>query len=417
MGEPDVRRCFFVTSSYLSTATVLYQRGGFSDEAITKLQARTAALSFDEIYAPGAKYELDPLETILAAYRAQLFGAVPKTLPHPPLPNAAGTEDQAPPAEDAAPAEEEAAPDDGAGADGPTPKTMPSIALARHAWQALMDGSWPALAAGYTFDLHPLSNEKPYFAAYLRPRDLPAVLDRLDLLQDEWGYLLLWATLFIACASGLLLIALPAIFGWRSLFARCPGKAGTLLYFACLGMGYIMVEVALISHFTLALSNATVSAAVLITGMLVFSGIGSLVAERHLDRARTRLPFVFATIALLLVAYGFGIDRALDWVGTLPYTWRLPCCFALIFPPAFLMGMPMPTGMTWLARLGKAPLFLWAWGVNGCMSVVGAAAVPILATSFGVGAALVAAGALYLLAVPGLFALLRPLPGGAAAVA
>ena len=43
----------------------------------------------------------------------------------------------------------------------------------------------------------------------------------------------------------------------------------------------------------------------------------------------------------------------------------------------------MSTAMTWLARLGKDHMFLWAWGINGCFSVIGAALVPIIATSFG----------------------------------
>ena len=89
----------------------------------------------------------------------------------------------------------------------------------------------------------------------------------------------------------------------------------------------------------------------------------------------------------------------------------------LILPPALLMGMPMPTGMTWLARLGKEQMFVWAWGVNGCMSVVGAAAVPILATSFGLSTALIIASVLYLLAIPGLHTLLRPVPDHAAPTA
>ena len=143
----------------------------------------------------------------------------------------------------------------------------------------------------------------------------------------------MWATLIIACCAGAVLIALPAVFGWRGLLARCPGKLGTLFYFACLGAGYIMVEVVLISHFILALSNATVSATVLITGMLVFSGLGSLCADRYLDNARRVMPFVFVAIAALLIGYGLTIDSALDAIGNLPYAWRLPCCFLLILPP------------------------------------------------------------------------------------
>ena len=105
------------------------------------------------------------------------------------------------------------------------------------------------------------------------PKDLPEIADRLELFQDEWGYLLLWATLAIACVSGLVLIAIPVVFGWRTAFGRYPGKAQTIVYFACLGFGYITVEVGLIAQFIQALSNATVSASVLITGMLVFSSL------------------------------------------------------------------------------------------------------------------------------------------------
>ena len=84
-------------------------------------------------------------------------------------------------------------------------------------------------------------------------------------------------------------------------------------------------------------------------------------------------------------------------------------CFALIFPPAFLMGFPMPIAMTSLARLGKDHMFLWAWGINGCFSVIGAALVPIIATSFGLNAVLMIAGVAYLLAMPAFFAVLLPL--------
>ena len=73
------------------------------------------------------------------------------------------------------------------------------------------------------------------------------------------------------------------------------------------------------------------------------------------------------------------------------------------------MGFPMAVGMTWLARLGKDEMFIWAWGINGCFSVVGAAAVPILATSFGLSSVLNVSALAYLLAIAGLFAVLLPL--------
>ena len=48
---------FFVVSSYLSTATVLYKNGGFTPEEIARLREHTRAMSFDEIYYPGFAFD------------------------------------------------------------------------------------------------------------------------------------------------------------------------------------------------------------------------------------------------------------------------------------------------------------------------------------------------------------------------
>jgi hypothetical protein len=124
------------------------------------------------------------------------------------------------------------------------------------------------------------------------------------------------------------------------------------------------------------------------------------------------MPKVFVAIGAILIIYGLSLDRVLDFIGTVPYLARLLLCFVLVFPPAFLMGFPMPTAMTTLGRLGKQHMFLWAWGINGCFSVIGAALVPVLATSFGLTAVLWVAGVAYLIAIPAFFAVLLPLKPG-----
>jgi len=60
------------------------------------------------------------------------------------------------------------------------------------------------------------------------------------------------------------------------------------------------------------------------------------------------------------------------------------------------------------SRLGKSDMFVWAWGINGCFSVVGAAAVPLLATTFGLSAVLATGGVAYLIAIPAFLAVLLP---------
>ena len=59
--------------------------------------------------------------------------------------------------------------------------------------------------------------------------------------------------------------------------------------------------------------------------------------------------------------------------------------------------------MTGLAWLYNHPMRLWAWGINGRFSVIGAAAVPIVATGFGLSARLLTAGLACLVAAPAVF--------------
>ncbi len=393
----------FVASSYLSTTTVLYKKGGFTSDEIAKLSDYTQAMSFDEIYSPGFAYDTAKTERLLAQYRDSIFGngAGGDAATGDATTAPSGDTSQAGAADGSTAA-------DSPPADGTDMAPMPATTMGRLVWHYLIHGGWPAIAGQYVFDVRPLTNDRPYFAGYEKLRDLPKTLDRLDLFQDDWGYLVLWATLGVAAFAALSLILVPVVFGWRAAFARVPGKLGTIVYFACLGLGYIMVEVGLISRFTLALSNPTISAAVLISGMLVFSGLGSLVSERIAERARGILPLILAGIAALLVTYAFALAPVLDWIDGLAYPLRLLLSVGVVAPPAFLMGFPMATGMGWLARLDKEHMFVWAWGINGCFSVVGAAAMPIIATSFGLSVVLEVSGAAYLLAIPAFFALLRP---------
>ena len=397
-GSSDIGQSFYAVSTYLSTTTVLYKRGAFRPEELAKLRAHSKAMSFDEVTAPDFAYDASRTDKTLDAYRESIFGAG-----KPSQPGGAPVGSEVDPT---APAD----PIDGSDTSAePAPTQLPAITMAQLTWHSLIHGGFDDMARRYVFDTRPLTNDRPYFAAYVKPKDLPHVTDRLELFQDEWGYLLLWATLGMAAAAAAVLVLIPLALDLPTLFSRYPGRLGTIVYFGCLGLGYIMVEVTLIAKFVLPLANPTISASILITGMLFFSGLGSLVSDRILGSHRRVMPVVFCAIAALLIAYGLFLDPVLDAIGEFDYGARLCACLLLTAPPAFLMGMPMPTAMASLGRLGKEHMFLWAWGINGCASVIGAAAVPLIATSFGLASVLMLAGAAYLIALPSFFSVLRPL--------
>jgi hypothetical protein len=262
--------------------------------------------------------------------------------------------------------------------------------------------------AGYVFNDEPLTNERPYFAGYLKIPDLPKFIDKLEAIYDEWGYLLLWATLLLSVLFGFILMLLPMIFGWRAFFQRHRGKFGVIVYFLCLGLGYIFVEIAMISKYILCLGNATVSVAILITGMLLFSGLGSYLSARFMPVAGRAIIVICSSITAILVLYAAYLDRILGLVGLWPYGTKIIFCLLLLFPVAFLMGFPFALGMSTLSRLKKEHFFVWAWGINGSFSVVGSVLVPIISVSLGISTVILVAAVIYFIALPAFFRLQAP---------
>ena len=123
--------------------------------------------------------------------------------------------------------------------------------------------------------------------------------------------------------------------------------------------------------------------------MIVFSG----------DMDKVLAAFVIATgaVAGLAVFYLFALPPLFERLIILVEPARIAVSLALIAPLAFFMGMPFPLG---LSRLSDASprLVPWAWGVNGCASVLSAILATILAMHFGFTVVVASALVLYVAA-------------------
>jgi uncharacterized membrane protein len=79
---------------------------------------------------------------------------------------------------------------------------------------------------------------------------------------------------------------------------------------------------------------------------------------------------------------------------TLPISIKILITILLIAPLAFFMGMPFPMALAGLAK--HANQFVpWAWGINGCASVISAVLATLLAIHFGFTAVILFALILY----------------------
>lgn len=213
------------------------------------------------------------------------------------------------------------------------------------------------------------------------------------------GIAILGITLVISLVAVVAFLLLPLALSAQ---ARA-GRRIYLLYFVTIGLGYIMVEIALIQRFVLFLGHPTYALTVVVFLMLLSSGLGSLLSRRWIREPR-QVAGALVFIAAILSIYVFSLPNLLASQVGLPIVIKLAISAILIIPLGFAMGMPFPTGLRAVStKAGNEPLregaVEWAWAMNAASSVLGSVLAIVVAIQFGLNMTLTCAVAAYVCAL------------------
>ncbi len=314
---------------------VLIARDAFTPGRVARLQAFCDERSFDLSYAPGVD--------ALAAGRTVWNELAPVSLD----------------------------PNDAVMASGVTDAIAAEAAL-------ILGGTAPPDA----FDRSPITADRPWLAPLVRLGALGLALARVEVLpQQEIPLLVNVAVLAQALLMALLVCALP-LFSRRALGVRAGLLGRALVYFPALGLGFLFVEIALIEHASLLLGDRISGFALVLTAMLVFSGLGAMLAGRFVaDPRRGLLLAVLVVLAWSLVAL-FGLRPGVMALLDLPVVLRVLAVVLAVAPLAVAMGLPFPLGLDRFQAEGPG-LLPWAWALNGAFSVIATPLANLLAHAEG----------------------------------
>ncbi len=244
----------------------------------------------------------------------------------------------------------------------------------------------------YPFQLAPTSDNQPFFSQFLRWSRVDSLIDHFGQRTVpfiELGVLVAGLAATILTLLAVILIILP--------LARLPGETGsrrqTFLYFGGLGVGYMWFELAMIHRFEFYLGQPVYAASLVVAVLLIGSAIGSAISSRCSEsRASRSAIMVFLTLCIYTILLSPILQASLQ----LPFVLRIAFSIVLLVPAALLMGMPFPLGLRLLNQRHAAGV-PWAWGINGCLSVVGAAVATLIAVEAGYNTLLLLAAGAYLL--------------------
>ncbi|MEM3084512.1 MAG: hypothetical protein QXU32_12100 [Nitrososphaerales archaeon] len=209
--------------------------------------------------------------------------------------------------------------------------------------------------------VHPVTDDSPYYLTFEKP--LPPIL--LSLLYTSFAIVALFVGAPIARA-----------------FVKQKMSTSTFYvipYFAALGTGFMLIEVALLQRLILLLGNPTSTLAILLFTLLLAGGAGSLASTRIMNNKTRNLVFVIGGIAAIVLLYAFSISSIISVFMPEPFIIRALASVAILTPLGFLLGMPFPTGMR-ITKAYQPANVAWMWAINGAFSVLGA----VMATGIGI---------------------------------
>jgi hypothetical protein len=246
----------------------------------------------------------------------------------------------------------------------------------------------------YPLEVRPTTDDRPFFFHTTRLRNQFQVAFGRSMLFGN-GLSALLTLMGISAALVVLFIIGPLALGGER---PERGWAGWLAYFAALGAGFMLLEVALLQRLVLLLGHPVFSLTVTLFALLLGTGLGSLLSRR-VPQEGTRSFALRATAAVILtgVAAIAILPRVIDVAIPWPLPARVLVAAALMLPAGVLLGVPLPSGMRLLAATRPA-LIPWGWGMNGAFSVVGATLAVFIAMNWGFSATLLASALVYALA-------------------
>jgi hypothetical protein len=155
-----------------------------------------------------------------------------------------------------------------------------------------------------------------------------------------------------------------------------------LLFFAAIGLGFMLIEISQMQRLIVFLGHPTYALSVVLFSLLLSSGFGSYTTRNITQAGRDALGRLLLLLVAMLV-FGVLTPYATSAFASSVNAVRIVVAAGILFPLGFFMGMAFPLGLKLAASQVDAltPAF---WGVNGATSICGSVLAAAISMNAGI---------------------------------
>lgn len=231
--------------------------------------------------------------------------------------------------------------------------------------------------------IEPPTDDRPFFFFVTRFSNLFSTLGTVPVNEQANSKAisilttLLWTVLVLTAAC----LILPLAVRFRT--TKLGDVAPLLLHFACIGMGFMLIEISLIQRLSIFLGHPIFGLAVVLFSLLLGTSLGSLLSERLVVDLKKQAAKILAAIPAALFLLGVLVVTACETLGQGPTPIRIGAAVLTVLPVGIALGFGFPLGMRMAIAQGRQDLTPWFWGINGAFSVVSSVLAILLSIALG----------------------------------
>lgn len=254
----------------------------------------------------------------------------------------------------------------------------------------------------YPYDISVITDDNPFFYKYYKFNSFNlfhpyAVHHTGPIVFLTQAMILLQAILFI-----FLFIFFPLVLFKKKALKNMPTTSilPFIVFFGCIGTGFMFIEIPLMQRFVLLLGNPIYSISVVLAVLLTATGTGSLLVPSLEKMAKSKNTLLSRTTLCLFLYLGLLIvlgTNIFNFFMEFPFLARVLLVSMILFPAGFLLGIFFPSGLRLICHDDNNTI-AWAWGINCGFSVLGSILSIIIAQFRGFNMVLILACILYFLA-------------------
>jgi spermidine synthase len=231
-----------------------------------------------------------------------------------------------------------------------------------------------------TINLAPTWDANPFFFNQLRLSDPGSMIRAFrglpGIVQGNLTATLTLLTLVFVSLIAVLIVLLAPTRGSVQ-HATATALFWSSAYFLLIGLAFMFVEISLIQRMSLFLGHPIYGLAIVLFGIILATGVGSLVSARVVRLSPRSLIGWPLLLALYLATLPLWLGQVLNQAETGDLLERALVCLATMVPAGILMGFMFPTGMRLCSRVDSR-ITPWLWAVNGSAGVLATSAAVLL---------------------------------------